>query len=114
MLSLFGKRKQKDAEQLITDVVNNTQNPVFNQEIKYDFVKKGEIIKIEVYQKSKIAQDFQIASLSIPVKDIDPENKEIIKYTLHKPEAISNDIINKFVDFGEISLSFDHQITFNE
>ena len=40
--------------------------------------------------------------------------KEIIKYTLHKPEAISNDIINKFVDFGEISLSFDHQITFNE
>ena len=60
-----------------------------------------------------MVDDFQIAFLKIPVKEIEVENKDEKEYQLTKP-AKASDLIEKFVDFGKIYLVLDHQRKFKE
>lgn len=112
-VSLHGKRKEKGAAPLVTEVARGTESPVFNQEVRFESVKKGEKVVIDVFHQSP-AGDFPIAALEVPVKDIDAECKEPKKFRLERPEAAANAAIANFVDFGQITLAFDHQITFND
>ena len=112
VLTLLNKDK-KDGE-FKTNVIDNNENPKYNQEYVFDKVNKKAKIDIAIYQKGKITDDFQIAHAVIPLESIDFENKEPIKIKLEKPTTIKNKIVDKFIDFGAIYISFSQEQNFKE
>lgn len=104
--------KDKKGEKVKTGVNHNTQDPVWNKDFDFEYLKEGDSLKVEVYQSHKIVGDQCIAVAEIPLKCIE-ENKPIEQtYKLDKPAKLPK-ALKKVTDFGTITFKLTHNVQSN-